>query len=410
MKRMRLAGMLAAVWLVALPLLAQVEIVSFQHNGWLVASNLVAGSTATVQWASVMTGPWTSSWSSLEAVVADSNGVLGVAVPMFYRVRVGVTTLPATTSSTTTTTTLAPTTTTTTTTSTTTTTASPPPGMVLIPAGSFSMGNALSATGDGNSDELPVHTVYVSAFYMDRTEVTKALWDEVRAWGLNNGYTDLPAGSGKAANHPVQTINWYAMVKWCNARSQKEGRTPAYYTSAAQSTIYKTGSVNVSNTWVRWDTGYRLPTEAEWEKAARGGASGRRFPWSDSDTIQHTRANYRSSATYVYDTSATRGYHPDYDDTGFPHTSPVGSFAANGYGLYDMAGNVWEWCWDWYGSSYYGSSPGSDPRGLVSGSERMDRGGSWGSAYACRVANRHDRNPGFTYFYIGCRSCLPPGP
>ena len=139
-----------------------------------------------------------------------------------------------------------------------------PSGMVQIPAGNFQMGNALSASGDGSSSELPVHTVYVSAFYMDRYEVTKQLWDDVRAWGLSNGYTDLPVGSGKAASHPVQSITWYSMVKWCNARSQKDGLTPVYCTNDAQTVIYKTGNWDVTNAQVKWSAnGYRLPTEAE---------------------------------------------------------------------------------------------------------------------------------------------------
>ncbi len=100
--------------------------------------------------------------------------------------------------------------------------------VALIPAGSFQIGNTLAASGDGYPDELPVHTVNVSAFYMDKYEVTKALWDQVRAWGLTNGYTDLPVGAGKAANHPVHSIKWYDAVKWSNARSQREGLTPAY--------------------------------------------------------------------------------------------------------------------------------------------------------------------------------------
>ena len=267
-------------------------------------------------------------------------------------------------------------------------------GMAYIPAGTFRMGDAL---GDGYSDELPVHSVYVSGFYMDRTEVTKALWDSVYNWAIAHGYSFEYGAVGKAANHPAHTMTWYDAVKWCNARSEQEGRTPAYYTSAAQTTVYRSGQVNVDNTSVEWSSGYRLPTEAEWEKAARGGLSGQRFPWGS--TISHGRANYRSHWSggrpyYAYDVNGTESYHPAYNEGVSPYTSPVGSFAANGYGLYDMAGNVWEWCWDWYGSSYYSASPGADPADPGSGSARVLRGGGWRAyAFYCRKANR------FSYGY-----------
>ena len=139
-----------------------------------------------------------------------------------------------------------------------------PSGMVLIPAGSFTMGNCMGPS-EGFSDELPLHTVYVSAFYMDKYDVTKALWDSVYQWATSHGYSFYWPGSGKAANHPVQTIDWYDAVKWCNARSEMEGRTPAYYTSAAQTTLYRTGQVDVDNSSVKWSCG--LP-------AADGGGVG----------------------------------------------------------------------------------------------------------------------------------------
>jgi formylglycine-generating enzyme required for sulfatase activity len=247
----------------------------------------------------------------------------------------------------------------------------------------------------GNGTELPVHTVQVSAFYMGKYEVTKEEWDAVRTWGLANGYADLAAGNGsyasKGANHPVHSITWYDMVKWCNARSQKEGLTPCYTVSGA---TYKTGQNSaVACNWSA--NGYRLPTEAEWEKAARGGAAGRNFPWG-GDTISHSQANYKSSSSYTYDVSPTRGYHPTYAVGGFPYSSPVGSFAPNGYGLYDMAGNMGEWCWDRHGSYTAGSQ--TDPRGAVSGSARVDRGGGWiGNASGCRAAIRWGDDPSDPY-------------
>ena len=283
---------------------------------------------------------------------------------------------------------------------------SPPSGMALIPAGSFTMGNCMDPS-EGGSGELPLHTVYVSAFYMDKYLVTKSLWDTVYQWAIAHGYTFDYAGSGKASTHPVQTIDWYDCVKWCNARSEMEGRTPAYYTDAGLSVRYRSGQVDVQTNWVNWSSGYRLPTEAEWEKAARGGASGQRFPWGD--TISEGQANYSGcSSCYSYDLSNT-GYNPTFYDGVYPYTSPVGYFAANGYGLYDMAGNVWQWCWDWYGS--YSSDSQTDPRGSASGSNRVLRGGSWANyAIYCRAAYRNNpHDPTLSYYSIGFRSVLPAG-
>jgi formylglycine-generating enzyme required for sulfatase activity len=283
-----------------------------------------------------------------------------------------------------------------------------PVGMALIPAGSFAMGDTfVEGSGDG-----PVHSVYVSTFYMDQFEVTKMEWDVVYNWAIGHGYTFDYAGSGKAADHPVHTISWFDAVKWCNARSEIEGRTPAYYTDSKFKQRYRRGQVAP---YVKWNAGYRLPTEAEWEKAARGGADGRRFSWSDTDEITHSRANYNSATNLLgystsYDTSPTPAFHPAFNDGVFPYTSPVGSFAPNGYGLYDITGNLHEWCWDWAAS--YSSSPAVDPRGPDTGTSRIVRGGSWHSdSWWCRSAQRSTSNSGgkLGNNILGFRSVLPAG-
>jgi formylglycine-generating enzyme required for sulfatase activity len=260
------------------------------------------------------------------------------------------------------------------------------------------MGDSL----DGLSNAVPVSTT-VSAFCMDVNEVSFSQWQSVYSWATSNGYSFDDGGAGKGANHPVQTVNWYDVVKWCNARSEQAGRTPVYYTDDAQTAVYKTGQVNVTNTQVKWRAnGYRLPTEAEWEKAARGGLSGQRFPWGN--TISENLANYYGTSL-PYDLGPN-GYNATYATGGFPYTSPGGSFAANGYGLNDMAGNVWEWCWDWYGTPYAG---GSDPHGPGSGSLRVIRGGSWSNSAAYARCAYRGIGPTGTDFSLGFRAVLSPG-
>jgi formylglycine-generating enzyme required for sulfatase activity len=295
----------------------------------------------------------------------------------------------------------------------------PPSGLALIPAGSFTMGDSL----DSDFWALPLHTVYVSAFYMDKYDVTYSLWQSVYNWAIKHGYSFDHAGYGKAANHPVVAINWYDCVKWCNARSEMEGRTPAYYTNATLTlaAVYRTGTNDLQNGWVKWNTGYRLPTEAEWEKAARGGLSGQRFPWGV--TISWSQANYYGDPLsldpgngYAYDFATAIGYDPTFATSGAPYTSPVGYFAPNGYGLYDMAGNVWQWCWDW--SGWYSGGSQTDPRGPTTavsfgsnGPGRVPRGGSYDSDQFgpfCRVAARNDYGPGSSFYDLGFRSVLPP--
>jgi len=267
-----------------------------------------------------------------------------------------------------------------------------PAGLAPVPAGSFIMGN--SVAGDDIPD-APPHQVTLSGFYMARVPVTKADWDAVRNWAISNGYSDLAAGSGKAGNHPVQMVSWWDCIKYCNARSQQEGLTPVYTVGGM---VMKTGTIAPTVEWKA--NGYRLPTEAEWEKSARGGLSGKRFPWGD--TISHSQANYFGSSDDSYDLSVVKDYHPDYDAGGFPYTSPAGSLVANGYGLKDMSGNVWQWCWDWYGA--YDTGSPTDPRGVSSGTFRVIRGGSWQDfAFNCRVANRYSLTPDNAFDTFGFR-------
>ena len=319
-----------------------VVITSFQANGHLTWTNPVdSHALYRVEWASQAHGPWYRTFDNIGTLDGLDGSGFTVSVPMFYRIVL--------------------------------TTNQPPAGMVWIDAGEFVMGDT---RGTGYGTEVPVHTNFIGGFWMDEMEVRKAKWDEVRNWATNHGYSfAIPEGEGKAFDHPVVNVIWYDCVKWCNARSQMEGLGPCYYTSPALDVLYTNGNLDVHNDWVDWSAdGYRLPTEAEWEKAARGGRQGKEFPWG-GNTISHQQANYYSSESDGFDASPTHGYHPAYTNGGTPYTSPAGSFPANGYGLHDMAGNAAEWCWDWYNTYPEGNQV--DPCGPTSGTRRVLRGSDW---------------------------------
>jgi formylglycine-generating enzyme len=304
-----------------------------------------------------------------------------------------------------------------------------PDDMVAIPGGTFGMGDSFN---EGGPDELPRHTVTLSPFYMSKYEITNGQYceflnatqpkvvDGVVYGRFDEGnrfpyfitstanissqiaydqnpfgrtiYSVRLKGRSEMSNDPVVMISWYGAVAYSNWRSQREGRQPCYNFS----------------TWTcdfRMN-GYRLPTEAEWEYAARGGLSGKRFPWGD--TISHKEANYYSDSYFSYDKSPTPGHHPTWSSDGImPYTSPVGNFPANGYGLYDMAGNVYEWCNDWYLDTYYTNSPPSNPTGPITSIRRVARGGSWNfGADLCRVASRGYSTPNSPGFNGGFRLVL----
>jgi formylglycine-generating enzyme required for sulfatase activity len=282
-----------------------------------------------------------------------------------------------------------------------------PAGMSLIDSAgkTFHMGDSKNELPNESwpDFEKPVRRViFTKSFYLGQTEVTYAEWKDVWDWALVHGYdaygavgqigavgangTSLP-DTPDNRQHPVTNLSWNFAATWCNARSEKEGLTPCY-TLRSDGSVYRSTAYGAIN--CNWEAnGYRLPTTAEWEYAARGGVDdGRRFPWGD--TITHSQANYRSNwdaaHTYTYDQSPTSGYHPLYNGT-----APVGSFPATGFGLRDMAGNVDEWCWDWFpatGTTFFmRPDPETDPHGDIDGIYRDWRSGCYGnSALAIRCA------------------------
>jgi iron(II)-dependent oxidoreductase len=227
----------------------------------------------------------------------------------------------------------------------------PPPGMVLIPGGSFLMG------GD-EEDEVPKHTIKVKPFFLDKHEVTNRQYREfIKA----TGHPKPPFFKDSDLNKPDQPV---VGVSYYDAQS-----------------------------YAKW-AGKRLPTEAEWEFAARGGLKEKLFPWGDGDPFK--QCNY-----------APRGKK---DADGYGFTAPVGTFPANAYGLHDMAGNVWEWCRDFYDALYYTTSPKDDPFGPDSGYTHVLRGGSWLSINPkhLRCSSRLELKPFVQDRYYGFRCAKTP--
>ncbi len=240
--------------------------------------------------------------------------------------------------------------------------------MVLIPKGDFMMG-ALEDDEEANGDEKPRHKVTLTQnFLIGKYQVTQVLWESVM--GSNPSFL-------KGANRPVEQVRWVDVVEFCNELSELEGLTPAYTTDGQ----------NVTCNWTV--NGYRLPTEAEWECAAR---SGQQFKYAGSDNVDEV--------AWYYDNSGDE-------------THPVGQKKPNGFGLYDMSGNVWEWLWDrmqvdddWnpIGESVYPSGYRTDPTGPDSGPSRVFRGGSWSDdAGDTRVSLRGNDDPPRRDFVLGFR-------
>ena len=263
-----------------------------------------------------------------------------------------------------------------------------PVEMVSVPGGSFQMGGDGQSKADGTTS-IPKHTVTLTGFYLGKYEVTQAQWQAV----MESLPSQLTTGDnyGRGDNYPVYYVSWYDALVFCNKLSMRDRLTPAYrINNSTDPTAWGTVPTTNNTTWnavavVSGSTGYRLPTEAQWEYAARGGnGSPGNYTYAGSNTVDDV-AWYRDNS----------------GDT----AHAVGKKAPNGLGLYDMSGNVSEWCWDWYGS--YSSGAQTDPTGASSGSNRVKRGGCWYDTQSARSAFRSFGYPDDRYNYLGFRVLRP---
>jgi formylglycine-generating enzyme required for sulfatase activity len=229
--------------------------------------------------------------------------------------------------------------------------------MVWIPAGTFTMGSP--ANEPGRFDNETQHQVTLTAgFYMGKYPVTQAQYEAVM--GRNPSYFTEPVSpETSTANRPVEQVSWYDAIVFCNKLSMKEGLSPAYrINESTNPDNWGTVPTGYSAGWnaveiVAGSKGYRLPTDAQWEYACRAGTT---TAYNTGDNIPTNQVNYRGNIEWN-------------------RTTEVGKYEPNAWGLYDMHGNVWEWCWDRYGD--YSSGAQTDPTGAVSGDNRMIRGGCW---------------------------------
>jgi len=245
--------------------------------------------------------------------------------------------------------------------------------MVRINGGIFTMGS--SADDPERMDNEILHQVKVSSFSIGKYQVTQEEYEKIM--GTN------PSNFKGNKNLPVENITWFDAIEYCNKRSQLEGLIPVYIIS--DSTVI----------WNRDANGYRLPTEAEWEYACRAGTT---TSFNTGNNIDKNQANYNDGKYYPYIDKAPGEY--------LGPTMPVGSFPANHWGLYDMHGNVFEWCWDWYDG--YENEIQGEFLGEISGTYRVLRGGSWfNTAESARSAARSYANPSNGFNYFGFRVVCP---
>ena len=261
-----------------------------------------------------------------------------------------------------------------------------PEGIVLIPAGTFQMGSE-----KGYDDNKPVHEVTITkSFYMGKYEVTQAEYEKYCSYGDDSPSSD----KGDGNNYPAYYVSWYDALVYCNKRSMAEELTPCYSISGSTDPKdWGTVPTSSNSTWnavvCDWNAnGYRLPTEAEWEYAARAG----------DNTVESLTYSGTSDVNQL-------GDYAWYSDSANDNTHEVGKKLPNAFGLYDMSGNVWEWCWNWHTNSYNTEAEGgSDPTGASSGSYRVVRGGSWGNySDGCAVSCRGYNGPGNRLYYLGFR-------